>query len=176
MLGGRESSLSTFDRIVRGMEDNLVVITFEEEDTAAEVLKVIRRLEHEGVMKLSDSAVVAKDPDGKVHVKNEVSSATEVGAVTGAVVGGLLTVFFPVVGIAMGAAAGAGIGALVHQGVDGSFVKEVSEGLKPGGSALFLIVSHGHPSALDALKPYKGTVYQTTLPDDVEQRLRQAMA
>jgi len=158
------------------MEDNLVVITFEEEGTAAEVLKTIRRLEHEGVMKLSDSAVVAKDPDGKVHVKNEVSSATEVGAVSGAVIGGLLTVFFPVAGIAIGALGGAAVGALVHSGVDGSFVKEVSEGLKPGGSALFLIIAQGHPSAIDALKPYKGTVYQTTLPDDVEQRLRQAMA
>jgi uncharacterized membrane protein len=168
--------LSSFGGIVAGMEDNLVVITFDQEDTAAEVLKVIRRLEHEGVMKLSDSAVVAKDPDGKVHVKNEVSSATEVGAVTGAVVGGLLTVFFPVAGIALGAAAGAGIGALVHAGVDGSFVKEVSEGLQPGGSALFMIISHGHPSAIDALKPYKGTVYQTTLPEEVEERLRKAMA
>jgi uncharacterized membrane protein len=158
------------------MDNNLVVITFETEAEAAEVLKVIRRLEKDGVLGLSDSAVVAKDQSGKVHVKNEVSSATEVGAVAGAVVGGLVTFMFPPLGMAVGAAAGAGIGALTGQGVDGKFVKELSEGMKPGDSALFLIIKHGHAAAFDALKPYKGTVYQTTLPEDLEQRLRQALA
>src|SRR5690242_17750493 len=107
------------------MDNNLVVITFETEAEAAEVLKVIRRLEKDGVLGLSDSAVVAKDQNGKVHVKNEVSSATEVGAVAGAVVGGLVTFMFPPLGMAVGAAAGAGIGALTGQGVDGKFVKEL---------------------------------------------------
>jgi uncharacterized membrane protein len=155
---------------------SLVVITFEHENEAAEVLGTIRRLEHEGVLKLADSAVVAKDLSGDVHVKNEVSSATEIGATTGALVGGLVTFFFPPVGIALGAASGAAIGALLGEGVDKGFVEEVSDGLPPGGSALFLVINSGHPSAIDALKPYKGTVYQTTLPEDVEDRLRRALA
>jgi uncharacterized membrane protein len=158
------------------MDDNLVVITFDTEQDAAEVLKIIRRLEHEGVIKLKDSAVVSKDQSGKVHTKNELSSATETGAVAGALLGPLLMVFFPIAGIAIGAAAGAGIGASLGQGVDGSFVKEVSQSLKPGGSALFILIARGHPSAIDALKGHKGTVYQTTLPEDVEDRLRKALA
>jgi uncharacterized membrane protein len=158
------------------MDDNLVVITFEKEEDAAEVLKIIRRLEHEGVMKLKDSAVVSKDQSGKVHVKNELSSATEVGAVAGAMIGPLLTIFFPVAGIAIGAAAGAGIGASLGQGVDGKFVKEVSQSIEPGDSALFLMVAQGHPSAIDAIKGHKGKVLQTTLPEDIEERLRKALA
>lgn len=158
------------------MDDNLVVITFEGENEAGEVLATIRRLEKQGVIKLKDTAVVSKDPDGKVHVKNELSSATEIGATTGAVLGGMLTFLFPPVGIAIGGASGAAIGALLGQGVDGGFVKEVSQNLAPGGSALFLLINYGHASAIDALKPFKGTVYQTTLPTDLEDRLRKALA
>jgi len=158
------------------MDDNLVVITFDSEEEAGEVLKIVRRLEHEGVIKLKDSAVVSKDQSGKAHVKNELSSATEVGMVAGGLIGPLLTIFFPIAGIAIGVAAGAGIGASLGQGVDGKFVDEVKENLKPGGSALFLLVSHGHPAALDALKGHHGTVYQTTLPEDIEDRLRKALA
>jgi uncharacterized membrane protein len=158
------------------MDNNLVVITFENEGDAAEVLKTIRRLEHEGVLKLSDSAVVAKDQSGKVHVKNEVSSATEIGAVAGGIIGGLVTFMFPPAGIALGAAAGAGIGALTGSGVEGKFVKELSEELKPGDSALFLIISQGHAAAFDALKGHKGKIYQTNLSEDLEDRLRKALA
>jgi uncharacterized membrane protein len=155
---------------------NLVVITFEGEQDAADVLRVVRRQEHAGLVKLNDSAVVAKDPSGKVHVRNEVSSATEIGATTGAILGGLLTIFFPPLGMAVGAAGGAAMGALMQQGVDKGFVNEVSESLPPGGSALFLIVASGNPSAIEALKPFKGTVYQTTLSEDVEDRLRRALS
>jgi uncharacterized membrane protein len=158
------------------MDNNLVVLTFEKESEAADVLKTIRGLEHDGVLKLSDSAVVAKDQSGKVRVKNEVSSATEVGAVAGGIVGGLLTVIFPVAGIALGAAAGAGIGAMTGQGVEGKFVKELSQELKPGDSALFLIIAAGHAAAFDALKGHKGKIYQTNLSEDLEDRLRKAIS
>ena len=55
-------------------------------------------------------------------------------------------------GAAVGAAGGAAIGAVLQQGVDGSFVKEVSQSIEPGKSALFLEIGAGHPSAIDALK------------------------
>jgi uncharacterized membrane protein len=155
---------------------NLIVMTFEHEQDAAEVLATIRRLEHERVLKLADSAVVAKDLSGNVSVRNEVSSATEVGATTGAVLGGFLTLMFPPIGMAIGAASGAAIGAMLQKGVDSGVVNEVSASLQPGGSALFLVTNWGHPSAIEALKPFKGTVYQTTLPEDIEDRLRRALA
>ena len=155
---------------------SMVVITFDNEQDAGAVLQTIRGLEKQGVVKLNDTAVVSKDQAGEVHIKNEVSSATETGATVGAVVGGLLTFMFPPLGAAVGAAGGAAIGAVLQQGVDGSFVKEVSQSLEPGKSALFLEIGAGHPSAIDALKPYKGTVFQTTLDPDVEDRLRRALS
>src|SRR5262245_15184115 len=69
----------------------LVVITFDDEEQAGRALQSIRQVERQGQLKLNDTAVVVKDKEGRVHTKNEVSSATETGAVIGGVIGGLLT-------------------------------------------------------------------------------------
>jgi uncharacterized membrane protein len=119
---------------------------------------------------------VLKDRNGHLRTQNEVSSATETGAVIGAVVGGLLTFMFPPLGAALGAAGGAAVGASLGEGVDPSFVREVQESLRPGGSALFMVARESNQDALiAALEPFQGTLRQTNLPTDVEESLRRAL-
>ncbi len=155
---------------------DLVVMTFDDERQAGEALQSLRRLERQDLVQLDDTAVVVKDQGGKVHTRNEVSSATEVGAVVGAVLGGILTFMFPPLGAVIGAAGGAGVGALLDRGVDGGFVREVQESLRPGTSALFLVVREGNlEAAIPALEPFRGTLRQTTLPTGVEESLRRAL-
>src|SRR4029077_5858234 len=71
---------------------DLVVITFTTQDAGLAALKHIRDVEHATGLTLSDTACSEKDADGKVHVKNEVSSGTEVGAVGAGLLGLLLGV------------------------------------------------------------------------------------
>jgi uncharacterized membrane protein len=156
-------------------ENQLIVLTFDSPEAAKETLKAVRQVEHDGRLHLKDTAVVTKAADGKVHVDNEVSSATEVGAVAGAVLGGLLFFLFPVAGIAIGAGAGALIGKLVDQGVDGKFVKELKEDLKPGQSALFLVGTGDRTAIVSAVRGHKGKVYQTTVTEELETELQKAM-
>jgi uncharacterized membrane protein len=62
-------------------------------------------------------------------------------------------------------------------GIQKSFVKEVSEALQPGNSALFVIVRDANPNAaIAALKPYKGTVYHTSLDSEDEDTLRRILS
>ena len=96
----------------------IVVIGFDSEADARAALHTLRGVEKQGGIKFEDTALVSMDEQGKVHVKNESSAATEVGAVVGGIMGGMLLVVFPVAGIALGAAAGAGIGASLGQGID----------------------------------------------------------
>lgn len=156
---------------------NLVAITFASEDDARAALGSIRLLEKEGRIGLEDTAVVSKDADGKVHVKNELSSGTETGIAVGAVLGSLLWFVFPVGAIVGGAIAGGLIGRAAAPGIDGDFVKEVEAGLAPGGSALFLLVKAGGDPGLliAAMRQYQGTVVQTSLDDDEEAALRQSL-
>ena len=154
----------------------LVVITFDDEEQAGRALRSLRGLEQQGLLKLNDTAVVVKDRSGRVHAKNEVSSATETGAVIGAVVGGLVSFVFPLAGAALGAAGGALVGASLGEGVDPSFVREVQESLRPGTSALFVVAREANLEAvIAALEPYRGTLRQTTLPTEVEESLRRAL-
>ena len=154
----------------------IVVVSFDSEDDAQSALRSLRGLEHSGAISFEDTAIVAHGADGQVHVKNEASSATETGAVVGAVLGGLLFLVFPVVGVAVGAAAGAGVGSLLHTGVEGKFVEEVKEQLPPGKSALFLVIKDANADAtIPALRKFHGEVIQTSLDDDVEQALRDAL-
>lgn len=154
----------------------LVVFTFESEDAGREALARVRDLQDSGQLQLEDSAVILKDPDGKTHVTNQVSSGTKSGALVGGFLGLLFGLFFlPVFGIVAGAAAGALFGRSMSMNVDQDFVKDVTEQLQPGTSALFT-VTKGDPGALTAaVAPFKGKVFQTTLDPELEASLNEAL-
>jgi len=154
----------------------VVVVSFDTETDAQSAMASLRGLEKEGQIHFEDTAIVVHGADGKFQVKNEASGTTETGAVVGALLGGLLFVVFPIAGIALGAAAGAGVGALLGNGVDGKFVQEVKETLPAGKSALFLVIKDANADAtIPALRRFHGEVIQTTLDDDTESALRDAM-
>jgi uncharacterized membrane protein len=152
----------------------LVAITFEDPDEAGKVRKTLSSIEHTGHLSLDDSAIVVKDEDGKVHLKNEVDRGVKIGAVGGSMLGLLLaSVFFPIGGLVLGALGGALVGKLADTGVSQKFVKEVSDEMQPGSSAIFFIVRGDDPNpTVAALREYKGKLLQTTLPEEAEQTLR----
>ena len=153
----------------------LLVITFDDAEQAVQARETLRDIERAGKLSLDDYAIVVKDPEGKVSVKNVADKGVKWGALGGAILGPLLMFMFPIVGIGLGAAAGALVGKLFGMGVDQKFVKEVSASLKPNGSALFLL-GKGDPAAvIAALRPYQGTLIQTTLPEEMEQQVKDAL-
>jgi uncharacterized membrane protein len=157
---------------------NLVVITFDDAEEAGRVRDTLRSAQRADYLSLDDSAVVVKDEKGKVHVKNELDRGVKVGAVGGGALGLLIgSIFFPLAGLLVGALAGGLLGSAADLGIQKSFVKEVSEDLTPGTSALFVLVRDANPEvALAALKPYKGTVRHTSLSPEAEQELRRILS
>ncbi len=156
--------------------NQLIVVAFDHFDDAKTAMDALRSVERARRIRFEDTAIVQRDPDGTPHVTNEVSGTTETAAAVGAVLGGLLSFAFPPLGIALGAAAGAAIGVLLDTGVSGKFVDEVKTTLRPGRSALFLVVKQADLDAtMAALRPYRGDVIQTTLDSETEDALRQAL-
>ena len=156
--------------------NQLVVIAFDHFDDARSALGRLRELERAGRIRFEDTALVEREGNGTVHVKNEVSGTTETAAVAGAVVGGILGFIFPLAGAAIGAAAGAAIGAALDTGVEGGFVKQVETTLTPGRSALFLVVKEADTDAVfAALRTFRGDVVQSTLATEAEDALREAL-
>lgn len=154
----------------------LVVISFDDMEQAGQCLAALKKQQSQGNLKIDDAAVIVKDENGKVDVKNQADTGVKWGAFGGGVLGALLVgVFFPVAGIAIGAAAGALIGKTLNLGVDKKFVEDVTESLKPGSSALFVIGS-GNPAAVRAtFEPFKGTILQTTVDTEKYEQLKDAL-
>ncbi len=157
---------------------DIVVITFDSPDRAGEVRESIRKTEKSGFVSLDDSAVIFKDAEGKVHVKNEVDRGVKIGAVGGGFIGLLIGFLLlgPLGSLIIGGLIGGGIGSLAHMGISKSFIKDVSNELQPGTSALFVIVRDANPDVtLATLRQYEGNIYQTSLPPEAEESLRRSM-
>lgn len=155
----------------------LIVVSFEAEDTANQALEALRSIQHEGAASVTDAAVIRKDPDGKAHVKNTLEGTTIGGVAVGGALGLLLFMFFPVLGLAIGAIAGGLIGHAVGDHIDKDFVKDVTSKLDAGHSALFVLIGDGSTDAiLAALRPIEGgTLIQTTLDPELEEQVREAV-
>ncbi len=157
---------------------DIVVITFDDPDEAGRVRESISKTEKSGFVSLDDSAVVVKDADGKVHVKNEIDRGVKIGAVGGSFLGLLIGFMLagPIGSLIIGGLIGGAVGSLAHMGISKSFVKDVTDDLEPGSSALFVIVRDANPDVTVAtLRQYEGTIYQTSLPPEAEESLRRAM-
>lgn len=156
---------------------NIVVITFDDSEQASAARASLRKLERSGNLKLDDAAVLVKDESGKIHVKDEIDQGVKTGAIGGSLLGLLLgSVFFPLAGLLIGAAAGALIGKTFDPGIEKKFIKEVTEALTPGTSALFVLVRDSDPDvAIAAMRQYQGKIYHTSLDPEVEKTLEQAL-
>jgi uncharacterized membrane protein len=156
---------------------NLLVITFDNMDDAGKLLANIKQLEKDSQLQVNDAAVIVKEADGHVKVKNMADTGMKAGAVGGGLLGLIIaSVFFPIGGMLLGAAAGALIGKAAHLGVDKDFVKEVSSELTPGTSALFIMASKANPGAVRAiLEQYRGKVFQSTLDEAALEEVKKAL-
>jgi uncharacterized membrane protein len=164
---------------------DLIVVAFPGEDTADQVLNKLQALQKEHLIDLEDAAVVVRDRSGKVHVKqavNLVGLEAASGGAFGAFWGTLIGLLFlnPLVGLLTGAAVGAGAGALSGMlsdyGIDDDFIRSLGDTLKPGTSALFVLVRRATlDKVLPELRPFGGQVIHTSLSTEQEARLRRAL-
>ena len=154
----------------------LIVFAFPTEDGAFSMDDTIHQLKKEELIDLDDAAVVIRKPDGKIKVKQAVH-LVGAGTVGGAFWGMLIGIFFwmPWLGLAVGAVAGAITGAMSDYGINDDFIKEVGATIKPGGSALFLLISKWtEDKALERLKKFNATIVRTSLSKEDEQKLKAA--
>ena len=157
---------------------NLIVMSFEKEDGANQLLDEVAKLKKENLIQVDDAAVAIRHLNGKVKVK-QANSLVGAGALGGAFWGMLfgLLFFVPFLGAAVGAATGALFGKAADYGINDDFIKEVSESIQPGYSAAFMLVANAQvDKVIDKLKPFKGKIIHTSLSKEEEARLTEAFA
>jgi uncharacterized membrane protein len=158
----------------------LIVTAFDDEFKAEQVRLDLLRMKHEHLVDLEEAAIVVRSPEGKVRL-HHAGHLTVPAAMTGGFVGTLVGLMLinpalALLGLVSGTALGAVIGALKEVGIDEKFMKELAAHLKPGSSALFVLVEQVQPDVVvNELKRFNGHVLQTSLAHQDETRLRKAL-
>jgi uncharacterized membrane protein len=154
---------------------DLLVILFDDELKAEEVHLDLLKRRDEHLVDLDDAVVLVMNKKGKVRL-HHATHLTLGGAVSGGFLGALLGVIllnpvFVVLGLTAGVALGAVSGSSTHLGIDEAFMKELAVHLKPGASALGVLVREALGEVLEELKKFNGRVFQTSLSQEDEARL-----
>ena len=157
----------------------LVAIGYPDQTTAEDARRTVQQLEAELIIQADQVAAISRYPDGKYHVTTTHGGASTGG---GAVWGGWwgllfgLLFFVPVAGLAIGAGFGALFVHLGEKGIDKAFQEQVRDQVKPGTSALFMVIEQATPDkAIAALEHYHGTVIKTSLSDEDTAKLQEAL-
>ncbi len=163
----------------------LVVLGFDGERAADEVLNKVRSLRSEHLIDLEDAVVVQRDSEGKVHVKQAVNLTglgAASGGLSGAFWGTLVGLLFlnPLAGMAIGAGAGASAGALsgslMDFGISDEFVKRLAATIPNESSALFVLLREVTMDKVVAeIRPWHPRVLNTSLSTEQEARLVEAL-
>jgi uncharacterized membrane protein len=158
----------------------LVAIGYPDQGTAEQARQTTQELEAELIIQADQVAAISRDLEGKYHVHTTHGGASAGG---GAVWGGFwgmlfgLLFFIPFAGLAIGAGMGALMGHFGEKGIDKAFQQQVRDYLKPGTSALFMVIEQATPDkAIAALEQYGGTVIRTSLSDEDTKKLQDALS
>jgi uncharacterized membrane protein len=156
---------------------DLIAIGYPDETTATAAAEEARRLADQLIIEPDAIATISRDTEGQFHVQTShhpVGGGATWGMFWGMLFG--LLFFVPVFGMAVGAGLGAIFGKIEKSGIDKQFRDQVRDMLKPGTSALFLVVEKVTPDkAVEGLAPYGGTVLKSSLSKGAERELQEAL-
>jgi uncharacterized membrane protein len=158
----------------------LSVLKFNDPYGADRVLMALQGMQERELITLEDAAVVSWPQGNKKPKTRQLHSTSGAGATWGAFWGFLfgLIFFVPFLGAAIGAGMGGMTGALADVGIDDDFIKQVREKVTEGTSALFALTSGATApdKVVDELREYDFEIISTNLPEEQEQKLREAFS
>ena len=124
----------------------VIVAAFPDEGRADAALKGLQELKKEHMIGILDAAIVRKDANGKLHVKETEDMGGGRGSVIGGGLGALVGLIGGPAGILVTTAAGALIGGIAAKesdaGIPNERLQQLGAGLTPGSSAIVAVIEH----------------------------------
>jgi uncharacterized membrane protein len=147
------------------------------EDLAKMAYKELEEMVENEKVQIESATIVVKNDQGEVRLRRTSEWTAGKGAGRGAFWGLLIGLIFagPVAGLLAGLGLGAIIGKRKAGGIDRDFMKQLGEGMRPGNSALFMLIPEEDKETLAQLEAYDATLHLTVLTDDVEEALDKAV-
>ncbi|MCL4299137.1 MAG: DUF1269 domain-containing protein [Anaerolineae bacterium] len=159
--------------------DKILVVIFDDENKAYEGSRTLQDLHNEGSITLYAKAVIAKDANGQVSVK-QTDDEGPVGTGVGLLTGSLLGLLGGPVGVALGAYAGM-FGGMIYDlanlGIGEDFLYEVGQYLLPGKAAVVAEVWEAWVLPVDArMEAVGGVVFRRTRGDIEDAQIERDVA
>jgi uncharacterized membrane protein len=155
---------------------DVVICVFEDEFKAQEVRIDLLKNKKKHLIDLEDAICVRRNDEGKVRL-HHMTHLTLGGTIGGGFLGSLFGIMllnpvFALFGMATGAIVGAVSGSMSHAGIGEDFMGELAEHLKPGTSALCILVREHVDNVLREISKYGGKVLHASLLHEDETALR----
>ena len=153
----------------------LIALGFDDPYKADEARAALLRMAGEGLLKMEETAVLAKTADEKIRISqdtNVVANDQKVGHVLGLVTAAV-TGTMPF--IMAGTLAGRLVGRFTDHGVTNQFINQVKQQLQPGTSAL-LLYGRSDPErremVIERLRQWNPRILQSDMPPELEQEIK----
>lgn len=148
--------------------ERMLVIVFDDESKAYKGSSALAQLDSEGSISIHAEAVIRKNADGTITVKQS-GDEFPIRAVGGTAIGALIGVLGGPIGLGIGVAAGAVAGTVLEvdrSGVNAEFLDDVSAKLAPGKWAVVSDISEEWVTPVDTrMEALGGTVFRTARHD-----------
>ncbi len=132
-----------------------IVAAFVHEDSANQTLESLKTAQEAGEVSYKEAAVIQRNEDGKLHIKETGEMSTGRAAAIGGAIGAAIGVLAGPAGVVVGGATGAWIGGVSAAATDTGFpdtdLKQIGELVGPSCSALVVLSLVDQAEALERM-------------------------
>ena len=164
--------------MAQATKNRLVAVVFDDPYKAEEARAALHRMGGEGLLEIDETALIAKYPDGRTRVSQDVNIAANgekighiAGLLTAAVTGTLPFIMAGTLG-------GWLVGKLTDHGITNTFIDKVKKEVGPGKSALIVFArsdDQRRAKVIERMEVFKPTIIESDLPDEVEREITKAI-
>ena len=164
-----------------GPKATMLAIRFDHPFKAQECLLAMVRIAGQDVIRIEDAAIVDKDSNGKIRLRQSKDINAGQGATSGGLYGSLIGIIGGPIGMlaggALGAAAGGLWGKLRDIGIDDDHMKDMGERILPGENLLFLLLHDiNRPLFCREMKRFDGMLFESTADDAFDTEVEACLA
>ncbi len=149
--------------------NDVIAVSFEQDNSAYEALSKLKELDGQGQISLQGAAVVKRDKDGQLAIKDQVQDPHVEGTATGGLIGLIVGILGGPFGILIGGATGLLVGSLFDMddlADEGSALATISNTIRPGQTVLLAAVSEPSDQVVDyAMEHLDGRVQRRSVTD-----------
>src|SRR5690349_18050418 len=174
----RAPTHGTEDLMPQAKKNKLVAVVFDDPYKAEEARAALHRMGGEGLLDIDETALIAKYPDGRTRVSQDVNIAANgekighiAGLLTAAVTGTLPFILAGTLG-------GWLVGKLTDHGITNSFIDKVKKQVGPGKSALIVFArsdDQRRAKVIERMNAFNPTIIESDMPADVEREVTRAL-